>query len=672
MFAALSPTIDDAVRFSGISLNLLIIYTGYVITKPQLLSQYIWFGWLYYINPISYSFEAVLANEFADRIMQCNPEQLVPQGPDVNPAYQGCSLAGSLPNSISVPGSAYIGTSFEYTRSNLWRNFGVVIAYAVLYILLTILAVESFNFAMSGGGALVFKKSKKAMAAVKRGGLEDEEKVVPEIGPDHSSANTQAANSSGDEDIQEHAFEGITKSEAVFTWEDLEYSVPYRGGERKLLNNVNGFVRPGMMIALMGASGAGKTTLLNTLAQRQSMGVVSGNMLVDGKPLSREFQRGTGFCEQMDIHDGTSTIREALEFSAILRQDNEIPKREKIAYVDTIIELLELQDVQDAIISSLGVEQKKRVTIGVELAAKPSLLLFLDEPTSGLDSQSAYSIVRFLKKLAAAGQAIICTIHQPSSILIQQFNVVLALNPGGNTFYFGEIGDSGKTVVDYFAQRDAKCPPNKNIAEFILETAARGKKDNGQKIDWNEEWRNSQENEDLKKEIERIKSERSQKRLDKKDKDVKSFAAPISLQTVEVTKRVFTQHWRDPSYYYGKLFVSVIIGIFNGFTFYMLGNSIQDMQNRMFTAFLIIVFPPTIVNSVVPKFYQNMALWQAREYPSRIYGWFAFATAQILGEIPISIVGAVIYWALWYWPTGLPTDSSTAGYVFLMVLLFFL
>lgn len=83
----------------------------------------------------------------------------------------------------------------------------------------------------------------------------------------------------------------------------------------------------------------------------------------------------------MDLHDGTATIREALEFSAILRQERHIPREEKIAYVDKIIDLLELNDIQDAIVMSLGVEQKKRLTIGVELAAKPSLLLFLDEPT---------------------------------------------------------------------------------------------------------------------------------------------------------------------------------------------------------------------------------------------------------------------------------------------------
>lgn len=83
-------------------------------------------------------------------------------------------------------------------------------------------------------------------------------------------------------------------------------------------------------------------------------------MLVDGHPLGMEFQRGTGFCEQMDLHDGTATIREALEFSAILRQDRTVPRSEKIAYVDKIIGLLELTDMQDALVRSLGVEQRKR------------------------------------------------------------------------------------------------------------------------------------------------------------------------------------------------------------------------------------------------------------------------------------------------------------------------
>lgn len=420
MFAALSPTIDDAVRFSGIALNLLIIYTGYVIPKTQLISNYIWFGWIFYVNPIAYAFEGVLTNEFSNRDMVCADSMLVPQGPGVDPAYQGCAIPGAAVNAHSVSGAAYLDSQYTYTRAHLWRNFGVLIAWAVLYILVTVVAVETFDLAQSGGGALVFKKTKKAKKAVKQGAAPaDEEKALPG-GSSESSSGVIAASSPGKE-IRggKEPMEQISKSESIFTWQDVEYSVPYQGGQRKLLNNVSGYAKPGLMVALMGASGAGKTTLLNTLAQRQRIGVVSGEMKVDGRELGLEFQRGTGFCEQMDLHDGTATIREALEFSAVLRQDRSIPRAEKLAYVEKIIDLLELRELEDAIVSSLGVEQRKRLTIGVELAAKPQLLLFLDEPTSGLDSQSAYSIVTFLKKLARAGQAIICTIHQPSSQMIQ-------------------------------------------------------------------------------------------------------------------------------------------------------------------------------------------------------------------------------------------------------------
>ncbi|KAF1360157.1 ABC drug exporter AtrF [Lizonia empirigonia] len=617
MFAAMSPTIDYAVRFAGLALNILIVFTGYVIPKPQLLGEYIWFGWLFHINPVAYLFEAVLTNEFSSRVIECSPSQLVPQGPGIDPQYQGCSLTGAQPNS----------------------NTGVVIAFSVLYLIVTVWATEFLSFAKGGGGALIFKKSKRAKKAFKEEST-DEEKVV---------AGNSSGSSSGDgTQEEEEALASISSSESVFTWKDVEYTVPYQGGERKLLNKVNGYAKPGVMIALVGASGAGKSALLNTLSQRQTTGVVSGEMFVDGKDLGKAFQRGTGFCEQMDLHDGTATIREALEFSAILRQDSKIPRQEKLDYVNKIIDLLELQDVQDALVSSLGVEQKKRVTIGVELAAKPSLLLFLDEPTSGLDSNSAYSIVTFLKKLAAAGQAIVCTIHQPSSVLIQQFDMILALNPGGNTFYFGPVGENSKDVIKYFGDRGVQCPPSKNVAEFVLETAAKPvKRQDGSRINWNEEWLKSENAKEVLNEIERVKSERSQKAPAKQDAEEESeFAAPVWLQITMLTKRTFVQQWRDPSYVYGKLFTAVIIGIFNGFTFYQLGNSIGDMQNRMFTSFLIILIPPTTVNAVVPKFYQNMALWQARELPSRIYGWVAFVTAQVVAEIPSAIVGSVLYWVL--------------------------
>lgn len=129
----------------------------------------------------------------------------------------------------------------------------------------------------------------------------------------------------------------------------------------------------------MGASGAGKTTCLDVLAQRKNIGIVTGSMLVDGRPLASDFARGTAYAEQMDVHEGSATVREAMRFSAHLRQPASVSEAEKDAYVEEMIELLELQDLADALVITLGVEARKRLTIGVELASKPELLLFLDE-----------------------------------------------------------------------------------------------------------------------------------------------------------------------------------------------------------------------------------------------------------------------------------------------------
>ena len=219
----------------------------------------------------------------------------------------------------------------------------------------------------------------------------------------------------------------------TFTWERVDYTVPVPGGTRRLLHEVYGYVKPGTLTALMGASGAGKTTCLDVLAQRKNIGVISGDLLVDGRPLGSDFARGTAYAEQMDVHVGTATVREAMRFSAYLRQPYHVPKEEKDAYIEEVLELLELQPLADAIVFSLNVEARKRLTIGVELASKPELLLFLDEPTSGLDGQSAWNIVRFLRKLADQGQAILCTIHQPSSLLFSSFDRLLLLESGGET-----------------------------------------------------------------------------------------------------------------------------------------------------------------------------------------------------------------------------------------------
>ncbi|KAG6999763.1 ZEB2-regulated ABC transporter 1 [Fusarium oxysporum f. sp. conglutinans] len=207
----------------------------------------------------------------------------------------------------------------------------------------------------------------------------------------------------------------------TFSLRKVSLDVLIKGHSRRLLDNSCGWVKPDSLTALMGVSGAGKTTLLDALAQRMPSGVIQGEFYVDGRPLPASLKSDVDYVRQQDVHLETSTVREALLFSAMLRQPFDVPKSEKLASVEEIIHLLNMDDFADAVVGlpgkGLNVEQRKRLSIGVELAGKPALLLFLNEPTSGLDSQSSKAILALLRKLAAGGLSILCTIHQPSAML---------------------------------------------------------------------------------------------------------------------------------------------------------------------------------------------------------------------------------------------------------------
>jgi len=290
------------------------------------------------------------------------------------------------------------------------------------------------------------------------------------------------------------------------------------------------------------------------------MGVISGGMFVNGNQRDESFQRKTGYVQQQDLHLSTSTVREALNFSALLRQSALTPREEKLRYVDEVISLLDMEQYADAVVGipgeGLNVEQRKRLTIAVELAAKPQLLLFLDEPTSGLDSQTSWIICDLMEKLAKNGQAILCTIHQPSAMLFQRFDRLLFLAKGGKTVYYGEVGQNSQTVTSYFERNGAlPCPPEANPAEWMLEVigAAPG---STTEIDWPQTWRQSPEYAETKSELRRMKEELPKinvPSISQQDSgDYSEFAATFGVQLREVTQRILAQYWRTPAYIYSK------------------------------------------------------------------------------------------------------------------------
>lgn len=261
----------------------------------------------------------------------------------------------------------------------------------LFFVTLTAVGLESQKPNKGGGAITVFKRGEApqsvAKAMTKGTTPEDEESGKHE-------PNAEKDKEAAEEDKSDND-KGLSRNETIFTWSGVNYSIPYEHGTRKLLQNQQGYVRPGKLTALMGSSGAGKTTLLNTLAQRITFGTIRGEFLVDGNPLPKSFQRSSGFAQQDDIHEPTATVREALQFSAKLRQPREVSLEEKYEYVEKVIDLLEMRDIAGATVgvsgAGLNQEQRKRLTIGVELASKPELLMFLDEPTSGDFSCSLFS-----------------------------------------------------------------------------------------------------------------------------------------------------------------------------------------------------------------------------------------------------------------------------------------
>jgi ABC-type multidrug transport system permease subunit/ABC-type multidrug transport system ATPase subunit len=672
--ASASRTLFQALVPAALLILDLVVFTGFVIPKRYMLG---WCKWLNYIDPLAYAFESLIVNEFHNRKFPC--DQYVP-APIPGSKYERatgaqrvCTAVGSVPGQSYVLGQDYYESAFDYRWAHRWRNLGIVIAFILFFLAFYMIAAELVSEKKSKGEVLVYRRGHKpAAAAVAEKKHSDPEAAMANIGPIVTAERSRGQNKEGGM-LQEQT--------SVFQWHDVCYDIKIKGEPRRILDNVDGWVKPGTLTALMGVSGAGKTTLLDCLADRINMGVITGEMLVDGKPRDTSFQRKTGYVQQQDLHLQTSTVREALNFSAILRQPADVPKEEKLAYVEEVIKLLDMQEYADAVVGvpgeGLNVEQRKRLTIGVELAAKPPLLLFVDEPTSGLDSQTSWAILDLLEKLTKAGQAVLCTIHQPSAMLFQRFDRLLFLAKGGKTVYFGEIGENSKTLTNYFERNGGHpCPDEANPAEWMLEVigAAPGSHSD---IDWFQTWRQSPEYQEVQAELENIKRQNQDVIAAPVEEDpgsYREFAAPYSVQLKENLYRVFQQYWRSPVYIYSKTALCTLVSLFIGFIFFRAPNSIQGLQNQMFAIFNLYTIFGQIVQQSMPQFVIQRSLYESRERPSKVYSWKIFMLSQIIVELPWNALMGVIMYFCWYYPVGLynncPPDEVTERGALMFLYLF--
>lgn len=379
---------------------------------------------------------------------------------------------------------------------------------------------------------------------------------------------------------------------------------------KTLLHSVAADFQPGSLTAIIGGSGSGKTTLLNTMAER----VMSSRLAHSGTVLFNEKQGvhsvRHAYVMQQDILLPTLTVRETLQYSADLRLPPSTSKQDRVTVVEEVIRELGLKECADTRIGNsqhrgCSGGEKRRVSIGVQMLANPSVL-FLDEPTTGLDATSAFQLVRTLKKLAQQGRTVITTIHQPRSEIWDLFDNLIVLTKG-SPVYSGSIPE----CLPWFEDLGFRIPAFVNPAEFVIDIAA---VDN----------RSPELEEESSTRVNRLKeawaseSARryapSEKHAEDKGKKIKASNtekhAGFARQTTVLTHRTFKVTYRDPMGMAACIFEAVMMGLVCGYLFFDLGRDQPGIRSRyggLYTAaglqgYLILLFELYRMTIDIPLF----------------------------------------------------------------------
>ncbi|XLS69359.1 hypothetical protein HN51_020382 [Arachis hypogaea] len=343
----------------------------------------------------------------------------------------------------------------------------------------------------------------------------------------------------------------------------------------ELLKGISGAFRPGVLTALMGVSGAGKTTLMDVLSGRKTAGYIQGQITISGYPKKQEtFARISGYCEQTDIHSPHVTVYESLVYSAWLRLPPEVDSSTREMFIEEVMELVELNSLRDALVGLPGVnglstEQRKRLTIAVELVANPSII-FMDEPTSGLDARAAAIVMRTVRNTVNTGRTVVCTIHQPSIDIFDVFDELLLLKRGGEEIYVGPLGCHASHLISYFEGINGvpKIKNGYNPATWMLEVTSEAQEE-ALGINFAELYKNS----DLYRGNKALISELSIPPSDSKDlyfptKYSQSFIA----QCKACLWKQNLSYWRNPPYSAVKLLFTTFLALLFGTIFWDFGS----------------------------------------------------------------------------------------------------
>jgi len=632
IFSAITNDRSTGQAYMSVSMVLLILFSGFTVTPNNIPGYWIW---LYWLNIFAWAFRGLVVNEYDSGKYSENSGQYDPTtGKNLTKGELILAQSGFIDNE---------GGTYTYE----WAYYSILFSLlmSIAAVALTSVALVKVRFATG-----------KSLA---NDSIEEEEDKDKEV----SQVKTQ-----------------IPFQKVDLTFKDMHYTVISSIGKEKieLLKGIDGVVAAGKMTALMGSSGAGKTTLMDVLSLRKSSGEIEGEVRLNGH-LQEElsFRRCTGYVEQFDTQSAQLTIRETCEFSAKLRLESKDPAvtPESITkFVDQTLDMLELIPIQGFLVGSdasggLSFEQKKRLSIAVELVANPSIL-FLDEPTSGLDARAAAIVMRGLKRIALAGRAVCATIHQPSIAIFNSFDTLLLLKRGGQVVFHGDLGDQSTNLIDYFQSYETTplIQPGENPATWMLTTIGAGNSATGHAFDYAAAFSESKLRVECLDKISKFEAAVSDDGL---ISFPSKYATSAKTQMIEVMKRTWIVYLRSPSYNRTRIFVAAFLSILIGSVF--VGNSVPtdetQMRSRMTTVYLSFLIIAINGMNTVLSFFEAERNMFYRHKSALMYDTPAVSSAYTLAEIPFLLGTSFLYTIIFYFMIGFAADATKFFFYYLFMLL---
>ncbi|KAJ6851228.1 ABC transporter G family member 45-like isoform X4 [Iris pallida] len=636
--AAVGRTKVMAATLGSGALVAIYILGGFIVSKDNLQP---WLVWGYWASPLTYGQNAVALNEFLDGRWSMKTH------------YKGIN-ADTL-------GKAVLRSRGLFTEWHwYWVCVGILLIFSVLFNILSVFALEYLNapYTHTANGdteADIIRTTRKAKSQGTQETPPQGEMVLP--------------------------FQPLT---VVF--QHINYYVDMPMGMKKLgikekrlklLHDVSGAFRPRVLTALMGVTGAGKTTLLDVLAGKKTEGYIEGTITICGHPKKQEtFARICGYCEQTDVHSPFLTVFESLQFSAWLRLPSHIDTQKREMFVEEVMGLIELLPLKNSMVGLPGVyglsaEQRKRLTIAVELVSSPSII-FMDEPTTGLDARAAAIVMRTVRKTVDTGRTVVCTIHQPSTEIFESFDELLLMEKGGQLIYSGPLGPLSCSMIQYFEAVPGclKIKNGQNPAAWVLDITSTTMEHN-LCLDYADIFRTSnlyRESMGLVEELSKISDQDDLYFPSRYEQNFKSqYAACLWKQ--------HKSYWKNPEHNVVRFITTIMVSLLFGLVFWQLGSKItrqQDIFNilgamygsALFLGFLNATLVQPVVETERTVFY--------RERSAGMYSSVPYAIAQVTIEIPYIVVQVIAFSVIVYPMIGFQVEVAKFLWFILFMLFSFI